>query len=71
MDNLDRNNSQDSSDEFREDNFIKSIENKKGHHSKLTGPNNENSVPMERYLALVKENADLRNREAKHIDTVK
>ena len=26
---------------------------------------------MERYLALVKENADLRNREAKHVDTVR
>ena len=37
----------------------------------MTGANHENSVPMERYLALVKENADLRNREAKHVDTVR
>ena len=49
---------------------MKSLQ-KKGSASKLTGANNENSVPMERYLALVKENADLRNREAKHVDTVK
>jgi len=31
----------------------------------------DNGVPMEKYLALVKECADFKNRELRHIDTIK